>query len=98
MDAEQFRGLKAELRLCIDCRVLLNTNKWVAAGLANGATGWVRGFMFPLGFDPSADDTALSTPLCVIVEFDEVNLGKHVSGYDRSFFSGDASKVNYVPI
>ena len=74
MDADQFRGLQAELQLCIGARVLLTSNEWVEAGLVNGAAGYVRGFMLPKGFDPNSSDTRLSTPLAVIVEFDEVNL------------------------
>ena len=73
MDDEEFRGLQAELRLCVGARVLLTTNEWVEAGLVNGAAGYVRGFMFPPGFDPNAGDSKLCAPLAVIVEFDEVN-------------------------
>ena len=99
MDDEQFRGLQAELWLCVLARVLLNTNEWVEAGLVNGATGYVRGFMFPLGFDPTSDDTAKSTPLCVIVEFDDVDLGEDpATGAKRTFFPGEPGKERWVPI
>ena len=86
MDDEQFRGLQAVLRLCISARVLPTTNEWVEAGLVNGAAGYVRGFMFPLGFDPNSADSKLCSPLAVIVEFDEVNL-VGPRGEKRSFFS-----------
>ena len=74
MDDDQFRGLQAELRLAVGARVLLTTNEWVEAGLVNGAAGTVKGFMFPQGFDPNASSTKVSTPLCVIVGFDDVRL------------------------
>ena len=74
MDDDQFRGLEAELPLCVGARVLLTMHEWVEAGLVNGAAGTVRGFMFPPGFDPNAEDTKKCSPLCVIVEFDEVKL------------------------
>ena len=74
MDAEQFRGLQAELQLCVGARVLLTSNEWVEAGLVNGASGYVRGFMLPQKFDPNSVDTRLSTPLAIVVEFDEVKL------------------------
>ena len=78
MDAEDFRGMKAELRLCVGARVLHTTNEWVEAGLVNGAAGYVRGFMLPRGFDPNVSLSKLNAPLAVIVEFDEVNLdGPH---------------------
>ena len=54
MDAEDFKGLKAELELCEDARVMLTANEWVAAGLMNGALGYVRGYVFPEGFDPTS--------------------------------------------
>ncbi len=96
MDDDQFRGLRAELRLCVGARVLLTTNEWVDAGLVNGAAGYVRGFMFPQGFDPNAAETKLSTPLAVIVEFDEVNLDGP-NGERRSFFS-EPGRERWVPI
>ena len=62
----------------------------------NGATGYVRGFMFPPGFDPNAEDSKLCAPLSVIVEFDDVNLDGP-SGEKRSFFS-DPGRELWVPI
>ena len=64
MDGDQFRGLAAELRLCVGSRVLLTANRWIEAGLVNGAAGWVRGFIFPDKFDPNSADTRFSH-LCV---------------------------------
>ena len=86
MDAEQFRGLQAELQLCVNARVLLTNNEWVEAGLVNGASGYVRGFMLPPKFDPNSTGTRLSMPLAVAVEFDEVNLADP-NGVQRRFFS-----------
>ena len=96
MDDDEFRGLQAELRLCVGARVLLTTNEWVEAGLVNGAAGYVRGFMFPPGFDPNAEDSKLCAPLAVIVEFDDVNLDGP-SGEKRSFFS-EPGRERWVPI
>ncbi len=39
VDQDQFRGLQAVLELCLGARVLLTHNKWVEAGLVNGAFG-----------------------------------------------------------
>ena len=93
MDDDQFRGLQAELRLAVGARVLLTTNEWVEAGLVNGAAGTVKGFMFPQGFDPNASSTKVSTPLCVIVGFDDVRLPD-----GKTFFPGGPEKSRWVPI
>ena len=69
-----FRGLNAELRLCVGARVLLTTNEYVEACLVNGAAGYVRGFMLPRGFDPNSAESTRNAPVAVIVEFDDVNL------------------------
>ena len=98
MEGDQFRGLAADLRLCVGARVLLTMNRWVEAGLVNGAAGFVRGFVFPEGFDPNSADTRFSTPLCVIVEFDDVNLGMGPAGHARSFFPDDPGRARWVPI
>ena len=47
MDAEDFRGIEQELAFCVGARVLLTQNRWVEAGLMNGALGVVRGYMWP---------------------------------------------------
>ena len=59
----------------------------------NGAAGTVRGFMFPQGFDPNASNTKTSTPLCVIVAFDEVRLPD-----GKTFFPGEPENARWVPI
>ena len=42
----------------------------------NGALGWVRGFVWPEGGDPRSADKSKQAPVCVVVEFDDVNLGE----------------------
>jgi len=75
MDSDEFRGLPHQLHLCEGARVLLMHNEWVEAGLMNGALGYVRGFVWPKGGDPNAADPEKQAPHCVIVEFDDVDLG-----------------------
>ena len=76
MDAEDFRGLAASLRVSEDARVLLTKNEWPEAGLMNGALGCVRGYVWPQGGDPGSSDTDKQAPVCIIVEFDDVDLGE----------------------
>ena len=93
---DEVRGLQAELRLRVGARVLLTTNGWVEAGLVDGATGHVRSFMFPPGFDPNAEDSKMCAPLAVVVEFDDVN-PDGPSGEKRNFFSAPGHE-RWVPI
>ena len=67
-------GLSSELLLCVGARVLLTRNLWTEAGLVNGAQGVVKGFVWPEGGDPASSNSTLRAPLCVIVEFEDVNL------------------------
>ena len=73
LDDQEFKGLRAVVELCVGARVLLTRNLWTEAGLMNGAVGYVRGFMWPVGGDPASADSRLRSPLCVLVEFEEVN-------------------------
>ena len=104
MDADDFRGMEAELQMCEGARMLLTQNLWVEAGLMNGALGVLRGYMWPEGGDPHSKDMRLRSPLCVFVEFDSVNLGTDANGRPRSFFPDDppadvpGSRRNWVPI
>ena len=41
----------------------------------NGALGHVRGYVWPEGGDPRSTDSKKRAPLCVVVEFDDVDLG-----------------------
>ena len=95
---DDFRGLVATLELCEGARVLLTQNIWVEAGLMNGALGVVKGFMWPEGGDPGSSESRLSSPLCVLVEFDEVELGTDSKGNDRSFFPDHDEKKKWIPI
>ena len=63
----------------------------------NGALGWVRGYIWPEGGDPTSKDPKLRAPLCVLVEFDEVNF-KDEQGRPRTFFPDDPAKRNWVPV
>ena len=98
LDSEEFRGLEAILELVEDARVLLMSNEWPEAGLMNGALGWVRGFMWPEGGDPNSADPALRAPICVFVEFDDVNMGPDAGGGQRTFFPDDPSKARWIPV
>ena len=73
---EQFRGLQGTLRLCVGARVLLTQNLWVEAGLMNGALGTVAGFVWPVGGNPTSSESKKRAPLCVIVKFNDVDLGE----------------------
>ena len=75
MDADEFRGRPHMLHLCEGARVLHTHNEWPEAGLMNGALGNVRGFVWPKGGNPNAVDPERQAPHCVVVEFDDVNLG-----------------------
>ena len=66
---------------------MLQRNEWVEAGLMNGAIGTVRGFVWPEGGDPTArlpDGSAdlKKQALCVVVEFDDVNLGEEEARHE----------------
>jgi hypothetical protein len=97
MHADDFRGMEAELLMCKGARILLTQNLWVEAGLMNGALGIVKGFAWPEDADAQSEQVEKRTPLCVLVEFDSVNLVTP-AGDRRSFFPGDAEKTNWVPI
>ena len=99
VDADDFDGgLQNRLELCEGARVLLTHNLWVEAGLMNGAMGTVRGFVWPKGGDPASIDSKLRVPHAVIVEFDNVDLGRDRTGQRRSFFPGDDSRAKWVPV
>ena len=77
--------------------MLLVDNTWVEAGLMNGALGTLKGYMWPEGGDPNSSDPRLRTPLCLIVEFDDVNL-KDENGVPRTFFPNEPDKARWVPV
>ena len=90
LDADQFRGLRSALLLCVGARVMLHTNEWVEAGLMNGAMGTVIGFMWEPGGDPHSPDTTKQAPYAVVVEFDDVDLGTDEgAGAPREFFPAE---------
>ena len=94
---DEFRGMSAVLELCVGARVLLTRNRWVEAGLMNGALGYVRGFIWPQGGNPAEERIELAVPLYVVVEFDEVVMGEE-GGRPRTFFpwgSGQGSVGAY---
>ena len=64
----------------------------------NGAMGTCQGYMWPEGGDPNSSNSRSRSPLCLLIEFDDVNLrGEH--GRPRSFFSDDEpEKSRWVPI
>lgn len=86
-------GLAKELCLCKGARVLLTRNLWVEAGLVNGAQGIVRGYVWPVGGRPNSTTSSKRAPICVIVEFDDVQLG------GRRFFDDESGlSAKCVPI
>jgi len=91
LSEDAFRGLVDMLHLCIGARVLLTHNLWVPAGLMNGALGTVRGFVWPENGDPASDDSTKRAPLCVVVEFDDVVLGKEQKLNERGEPEFDAA-------
>ena len=94
---DEFSGLSGSLEMCEAARVLLTSNMWPEAGLVNGAMGNVRGFVWPEGGHPGAEQKELAMPLYIVVEFDDVKL-KDVHGELRSFFPGEPDKKNWVPV
>jgi len=72
---DQFQRLEGTLRLCRRARVLLTHNLWVEAGLMNGALGYVAGYVWPEGGDPRSSDSTKRAPMCIVVEFDDIDLG-----------------------
>ena len=86
MDSDNFQGLKSNLDLCEGARVLLTQNEWVEAGLMNGAIGDVVGFVWGKGGCPDAKDIQKQAPICVVVLFDDVDLGSGADGQPRCFF------------
>jgi hypothetical protein len=46
----------------------------------NGAMEQVRGFVWEQGADPHSPDIRKQHPVCVVVEFDDVNLGEGAGG------------------
>ena len=77
LEADEFQGLSSGLNLCKGARVLLfrNCGELTGAGLMNGAIGTVLGFVWPSGGDPHATSGDKQAPLCVLVEFDDIDLG-----------------------
>ena len=75
MNSDEFRGMLQMLYLCKGARVLLTHNEWTSAGLMNGALGNVVGFVWPKGGDPNSSEEHKQAPECVVVEFDDVDLG-----------------------
>ena len=45
-----------------------------------------------------SEDTAKAVPLCVFVEFDDVQLGTDDTGRERSFFLEDPVRRKWVPV
>lgn len=63
----------------------------------NGAIGIVKGFMFPDGFDPNSSNPEVRGPICVLVEFEDVDLGTDEQGRPWSFFPDEPEKRNWIP-
>ena len=51
------------------------SNLWVEAGLINGSWGRVHGYVWEEGGDPhNKEEIDKQAPLCVVVEFENINL------------------------
>ena len=102
--ASEFKDIASDVYLCEGARMLLPDNLWVEAGLVNGAMGYLVGFVWPVGGDPSSEQTELRTPLCIIIEFDELDMGIDPETLQpRCFFrlpdgSPDPARRRWVPI
>ena len=79
-----FFGLRRMTALCEGTPVMLLTNEWVEAGLANGSTGILRKVVYAPG------STEYQIPMFCIVEFPDYS--------GPSFFKGDPVKAKWVPI
>ena len=55
--------------------MILSQNRRVEARLMIGALGVVRGFLWPRGGESYSLELRLRAPLCVFVEFDDVDMG-----------------------
>ena len=82
-DTEQAGGLRKEVFLARDARVMLTTNLWVAAGLVNGCVGTVRDIVY------SADKRPPALPEFVVCHFPE---------YRGAAYGADANTVPITPI
>ena len=91
-------ALKEYFEVCEGARVLLTTNESVEAGLLNGALGWVRGFMWPVGGKPASEDPRRRAPLRIFVEFDDVHSGANEAGERSTLFPDDPEKRRWIRI
>ena len=82
-DTEQAGGLRKEVFLARDARVMLTTNLWVAAGLVNGCVGTVRDIVY------SADKRPPALPEFVVCHFPE---------YRGASYGADANTVPITPV
>ena len=96
---DDFKDPAVCVELCVGARVFLTENRWADAGLRNGALGVVREFLWPRGGHPPSLDLRLRAPLCVFVEFCDVDMGiDPATGQRRSFFPDHDQKRHWVPI
>ena len=77
IDDKKFRGLKNQIVLAREAKVMLTTNLWTTQGLTNGATGIVKDIIYKKGQGPP------KLPEAVIVRMDEPYNGPHLIGLPR---------------
>jgi len=80
-DADQFKGLRNEIYLCIGAKVVITTNIWKKYGIVNGATGTVKDIIYRFGDSKNLPDI-------VII---------HLDRYSGPQCFEDSSKTNWIP-
>ena len=82
MKEDNFNGLRNEIFVSINAKVILLCNIWTQKGLVNGATGIIRDIIY-------SDSDINKLPVAVLIEFDR---------YNGPPFFLDEERKNWIPI